>query len=127
MEKSQTSFNIENELSKVKIPIPLLELVKKDVYRSQFVKALQIEEGYVSVNITDDQPKLLFEPEVDGIPQDDSVPPFYIRLNIHDFILHNAMLDSGASHNLMPKEIMEKLGLDIKDLINTFTPMIWIE
>ena len=26
---------------------------------------------------------------------------------------HNAMFDSGASHNLMPKAIMDKLGLDI--------------
>ena len=28
-------------------------------------------------------------------------------------ILHNAMLDSGASHNLMPKSIMDHLGLQI--------------
>nr|QHR87731.1 hypothetical protein Q903MT_gene1743 [Picea sitchensis] len=27
--------------------------------------------------------------------------------------LHNAMLDSGASHNLMPKVVMDQLGLDI--------------
>jgi len=40
------------------------------------------------------------------------VPPIYISLNIRDKILHNAMLDSGASHNLMPRGIMEKLGLD---------------
>ena len=27
--------------------------------------------------------------------------------------LHNVMFDSGASHNLMPKIIMDNLGLDI--------------
>ena len=32
---------------------------------------------------------------------------------MHDKILHNAMLDLGASYNLMPKAVMEKLGLDI--------------
>jgi hypothetical protein len=36
--------------------------------------------------------------------------------------LHNAMLDLGASHNLMPKVIMDELGLDItrpyKDLFS---------
>jgi hypothetical protein len=36
--------------------------------------------------------------------------------------LHNAMLDSNASHNLMPKVIMDELGLDItmpyKDLFS---------
>ena len=41
------------------------------------------------------------------------VPPFYISLNIHDKILHNAMHDSRTSHNLMPKVFMERLGLEI--------------
>jgi hypothetical protein len=45
--------------------------------------------------------------------QDDSCPPFYISLNIHDKILHNYLLDSGASHNLMPKAVMDELGLDV--------------
>ena len=41
---------------------------------------------------------------------------------MHDKTLHNAMLDSGASHNLMPKVVMDSLGLDItrpyKDLFS---------
>jgi hypothetical protein len=36
--------------------------------------------------------------------------------------LHNAMMDSRASHNLMPKVVMDQLGLDItrpyKDLFS---------
>ena len=44
---------------------------------------------------------------------DDEVPPFYVTLRIHDLFLHNSMFDSGASHNLMPKEVMDNLGLDI--------------
>jgi hypothetical protein len=53
---------------------------------------------------------------------DDDVHPLYTSLNIHVVNLHIAMLDSGASHNLMPKVIMEELGLDItrtyKDLFS---------
>lgn len=37
----------------------------------------------------------------------------FISLWLHEYVLHNPMFDSGASHNLMLKEIMEKLGLDI--------------
>jgi hypothetical protein len=44
---------------------------------------------------------------------DDSSPPFYTSLNIHDKVLHNCLMDSGASHNLMPKIVMEELGLEI--------------
>jgi hypothetical protein len=43
----------------------------------------------------------------------DYVAPFYITLTVHYRLLHNCMLDSGASHNLMPKFIIEKLGLEI--------------
>lgn len=50
------------------------------------------------------------------------VTPFYISLNVHDRTLHNAMLDSGASHNLMSKVVMGILGLDFtrpyKDLFS---------
>ena len=70
----------------------------------------------------DDTPELLFGPEVDGKTVVTGVLPFYISLHIHDKILHNAMFDSGASHNLMPKSVMERLNLDItrpyKDLFS---------
>ena len=65
------------------------------------------------LNLTSDKPELLFGPEVKGKFQEGVVPPFYVSLNIHDQILHNAMLDSSASHNLMPKVVMERLGLEI--------------
>jgi hypothetical protein len=45
--------------------------------------------------------------------RDDSSPPFYTSLNIHDKVLHNCLMDSGASHNLMPKVVMEELGLEV--------------
>ena len=45
--------------------------------------------------------------------EDEEVPPFYMSLNVHDMVLHNAMLDSRALHNLMPKGVVESLGLDI--------------
>jgi len=65
------------------------------------------------VNVEDDSPELIFGPALEGQSQDSDVAPFYISLKVHDFVLHNAMFDSRASHNLMSKAIMEKLGLDI--------------
>jgi hypothetical protein len=43
----------------------------------------------------------------------DASPLFYIHLNFHDKILHNYLMDSGASLNVMPKVVMEELGLEI--------------
>jgi hypothetical protein len=77
--RAPTPFNLEGELSKVKIFIPLSELMNKDVYCSQVIKALTIEPDIGTkaltigsknhsdtVNLTDDQLELLFGPEVDG-------------------------------------------------------------
>lgn len=97
----------------MKIFIPLTKLINMNAYGSQIMKALKIGEATNTVNFADDQPKLLFRPKVEGKSQYGIVPPFYISLNIHEKILHNSMLDSGNSHNLMPRAIMEKLGLYI--------------
>jgi ribonuclease HI len=126
LKKTTAPFSLEGELAKLKIPIPLSELMNKNAYRSQVIKALSIEPeigtkslnvGFVhhsnTVNLADDQFELLFGPKVDGRTDNGVMAPFDISLNIQDLILHNAMLDSGASHNLMPKAVMEKLGLEV--------------
>jgi hypothetical protein len=75
-----------------------------------------------TMNIQDDHPSILFGPRVEESNKNEEVPPFYVSLKIHDMILHNAMLDSRASHNLMPKVVMDQLGLDVtrpyKDLFS---------
>jgi len=115
-------FNLEAEISKLKISIPSSELAKYDVYRQQIQRSLQMPENRDDVNVLDDTPELLFGPEVDGKSAHGAVLPFYVSLHIHDKVLHNAMFDSGASHNLMPKVVMEKLNLDVtrpyKDLFS---------
>ena len=67
------------------------------------------------LNLQDDYPTILFGPRVEEKDHDDDgdVPPFFISLNIHEMVIHNAMIDSGASHNLIPKDIMANLGSDI--------------
>ena len=62
--------------------------------------------------MTDDNPTISFGSKVEIIG-DEEVPPFYLSLNVHDMVVHNAMLDSGASHNLMPKGVVESLGLEV--------------
>ena len=105
----------------MKIAIPLFELAKHDIYKQQIKRSLQIPENRDDVNVLD-TPELLFGPKVDGKIINGGVLPFYVSLHIHDKTLHNVMFDSGASHNLMPKSVMEKLNLDItrpyKDLFS---------
>ena len=55
----------------------------------------------------------MFGPWDQASIKSEDIPPFYISLTIHDMFLHNVMFDLGASHNLMPKIVMDNLGLDI--------------
>ena len=51
-----------------------------------------------------------------------------MSLNVHDTVFHNAMLYLGASHNLMPKGVVESLGLEItrpyKDLYSFYSKRV---
>jgi ribonuclease HI len=114
-DKFSSPFSLEHEISKIKIPIPLTELVKTNSYRSHILKWLQpssvVDPVTDVINLQDEKPTIVLGPIVEE--RDDSTPPFYVSLNVHDKILHNCLLDSGASHNLMPKVVMEELGLEI--------------
>jgi hypothetical protein len=114
IEKPIGTFNLENELNKIKIPMPLVELARNPIYKKQIAKAINFSDVECQadvINLQDEKPTIMFGPHIEN--NKDYVALFYITLTVHDHLLHNCMLDSGASHNLMPKIIMEKLGLEI--------------
>lgn len=92
--QSEKPFDLEAEIGKLKIAIPLSELAKHDIYKQQIKSSLQITENKDDVNVLDDTPELLFGPEVYGKTINTGVLPFYVSVHIHDKILHNAMFDS---------------------------------
>lgn len=72
---------------------------------------IKSEESFDSLNRQDDHPKIIFGPWAQTLQKFKDVPPFYISLRIHHMFLHNVMFDSGASRNLMPKIVMDRLGV----------------
>jgi hypothetical protein len=112
--KLSSSFNFEHEIQKIRIPVPLTDLIKHEEFKKCFSEILQSETSCPptdSINLQDEKPVVFLGPMVED--RDDSSPPFYTSLNIHDKVLHNYLMDSGASHNLMPKTVMEELGLEV--------------
>lgn len=79
-------------------------------------RILQIDPSSNMVNVEDDHLELIFGPTINGQLEHSEVLPFYLSHRLHEYILHNVILDFRASHNLMPKAIMENLGLDIPRL-----------
>jgi hypothetical protein len=94
--------------------VPLVELAKNMTYRKQIAKMIIFSDTEIhadTINLEDDNPTTMFGPHIENSKY--PVAPFYITLTMHDHLLHNCMLDFGASHNSMPKVIMEKLGLEV--------------
>jgi hypothetical protein len=88
--------------------------MKNEMFKRDILKTLDpqsVSHSADILNIYDDKPTITLGPMVED--RDESCPPFYISLNIHEKTLHNCLLDSGASHNLMPKAVMDELGLEI--------------
>jgi len=111
---SPSPFSFESEIQKLIIPIPLMELVKNESFKISILEALKpkaIQASTEYVNLQDDKPTVVLSPMIENC--DDSSPSFYVSLTIHDKVLHNCLMDIGASDNLMPKAIMDEFGLDI--------------
>ena len=112
--KYSSSFIFESEIQKIKILVPFLELIKNAEFKKYLSKMLQLEPSSNAtnlVNLQDEKPTIILGPLIED--RDDSSPPFYTSLNIHDKVLHNCLMESRASHNLMPKTVMDELGLEI--------------
>jgi hypothetical protein len=122
VEKACPPFNFEHEMEKIKIFVPFNELIRKGEYWEQIIKMLKTGGAPDTLNVRFDHLSILFGPRIEETSDEEDVTPFYVSLRIHDLNLHNAMLDSGASHNLMPKVVMDELGLEItrpyKDLFS---------
>ena len=46
-------------------------------------------------------------------PRKEYHSPFYVSLLVNDLLIHNCMLDSGASSNVITRKVMEQLNLRI--------------
>jgi len=88
--------------------------MKNKSFKKSILKVLQPRASIISsdtINLEDENPAITVRPHIED--RFDASPPFYISLNIHEKILHNFLMDFGDSHNVMPKVVMDELGLDI--------------
>jgi hypothetical protein len=85
IDKVSGAFIFENELNKIKIAIPLVELAKNPIFRKKITKAMgvsELESQSNVINLEDDRPNITFGPHFEG--SKDTIAPFYITLNVYD-------------------------------------------
>jgi hypothetical protein len=93
--------------------VPIIELAKIPSIRSQIKEVLGLEvinQPNQVVDDNEDAPIVLQSMNQEG-RRNASHQPFFISLLVNDLLLHNCMLDSGASTNVMSLIVMNQLGL----------------
>jgi ribonuclease HI len=100
-------------LNNAKILVPVSEIMKIPSQREKLLKAMHEPPK----NVIQKQPTIAYQDapvilqNLDRANQKNL--PFYLSLLVNDKVLHNCMLDSGASSNVMTKKVMEQLNLRI--------------
>jgi ribonuclease HI len=100
-------------LNNAKILVPVSEIMKIPSQREKLLKAVHEPPK----NVIQKQPAIAYQDapvilqNLDRANQKNL--PFYLSLLVNDKVLHNCMLDSGASSNVMTKKVMEQLNLRI--------------
>ena len=98
--------------------MPFTELMKNPSYKYYVLKMIGSTNNQPlsdTMNLQEENPKIFIRSALAEKTENEAGAslPFYITLTVHEQMIHNCLLDSRASHNLMPKAIMEALGLSI--------------
>lgn len=98
-------------INNIKIFVPVLELLKIISQRAYFFRALgMVQQKDDRINHQDEEIKLK---DINCYMTNENHELFFLILDINDRLLHNCMLDSDASKNVMTKKVMEQLNLRI--------------
>jgi hypothetical protein len=99
--------NFMEDLSKLRINFPFMEVVKIPQKRQNILKLL--DDPYERVKNVITSPRQSQSPTTAKMRG--KIPPFYISIENHDVALHNFLVDTGATNNIMPLSFMEELGM----------------
>lgn len=101
--KVKLDIDIRVVVGRMTILVPLKEIIKLPERQQHIKKSLRIQEEELPEELQN-----ICIPD-----QNLGHEPFMLTLDINKFLLHNCMLDSGDSANIMPLKVMKKLGLNI--------------
>jgi ribonuclease HI len=104
---TQMTYNVVEDLSKLRITFPFTEVVKIPQQRENILKLLDDPSEREEVVVT--SPKQSQSQSTAKLRG--KIPPFYISIENHDVALHNCLVDTGATNNIMPLAVMEALGM----------------
>jgi hypothetical protein len=112
---TQMTYNFVEDLSKLRITLPFTRVGKIPQQQEKNLKLLDDPSERTEVVAT----SLKQTQNQSTIKLRGKIPPFYISIENHDVALHNCLVDTGVTNNLIPLEIMEELGMSCTKYYNT--------
>jgi hypothetical protein len=107
------SIDLGGWINNAKILVPVSEIMKIPSQREKLLKAVHEPPK----TVIQKQPAIAYQDAPVILQNWDRSNsknlPFYLSLLVSDKVLHNCMLDSGESSNVMTKKVMEQLNLRI--------------
>ena len=119
--KSAPSLDLEydlvEDLKKIRANISIYELLKLPVIRDKMMQGVSLSKNgktastqNSSADTKDNPTKSLVNASSIGKKSDSSTPPFLLTFEIYNRKVHNCMIDSGASKNVMPYSVCKKIN-----------------
>jgi hypothetical protein len=104
---TQMKYNVVEDLSKLRITLAFTKVVKIPQQREKNLRLLDDPSG----KMEDVDISLKQSQNTSIIMLRGKNPPFYILIENHDVALHNCLVDTGTTNNIMPLAVMEALGM----------------
>jgi hypothetical protein len=112
---TQMTYNVMEDLSKLRITFPFIEVVKIPQERQKKLKLL--DDPFEREEVVVTSPKQIQRHSTTKLIG--KILPFYISIENHDVALHNCLVDIGVTNNIMPMEVMEALSMSFTKYYET--------
>ena len=102
-------YDIVEDLKKVKANVPLFEMCKVPQQKERLLKALEASDEKLPMDNRPQEEEEIGETRVGGKSKTKN-PPFLLTFEIFNHNMHNCLVDSGASVNVMPISVCKKIN-----------------
>jgi hypothetical protein len=103
----QMAYNVIDDLPKLRITLPFMEVVKIPQQRKNILKIMDEPTTRIEVVVANSK----LQKNISAVKPKGNVSSFYITIENQDVVLHNYSFDSGATNNINPLSVMEALRM----------------
>ena len=103
------NYDIVEDLKKIKANVPLFEMCKVPQQKERLLRALEESDEKLPLDNQPQGEEEIGETSVGGESKCKR-PPFLLTFEIFNHNVHNCLVDSGASINVMPISVCKKIN-----------------